>query len=112
MAIDIPSFFDAYELRARYSPFELASYGLNTHFLYIHSHPQIATQETEKSAGTGSEEERATSERQLNHRANQQVERQSVTGNISHLLKKGLIEERETKLQRGRKVGRLWPPSA
>jgi predicted HTH transcriptional regulator len=36
---------------------------------------------------------------------------QSTTGNVSNLLKKGLIEERETKLQRGRKVGQLWPAS-
>jgi predicted HTH transcriptional regulator len=34
---------------------------------------------------------------------------QSTTGNVSYLLKKGLIKERETKLQRGRHVGRLWP---
>jgi predicted HTH transcriptional regulator len=40
------------------------------------------------------------------------IQLQSVTGDVSHLLKKGLIEERDTKLQRGRKVGRLWPPSA
>jgi predicted HTH transcriptional regulator len=36
---------------------------------------------------------------------------QSTTGNISHLVKRGLMEERETKLQRGRQVGRLWPTS-
>jgi len=40
------------------------------------------------------------------------IQLQSVTGNVSHLLKKGLIEERDTKLQCARKVGRLWPPSA
>jgi hypothetical protein len=38
------------------------------------------------------------------------IQLQSVTGDVSHLLKKGQIEERDTKLQRGRKVGRLWPP--
>ena len=38
---------------------------------------------------------------------------QSTTGNIWHLLKQGLIEERGTKLNRsGRNVGQLWPPSA
>jgi len=36
---------------------------------------------------------------------------QSTTGNVSYLLKKGMIEQRETKLQRGRKVGQLWPAS-
>ena len=38
---------------------------------------------------------------------------QSTTGNISHLLKQGLVEERGTKLNRsGRNVGQLWPPPA
>ena len=41
------------------------------------------------------------------------IKLQTVTGNVTQLVKKGLLEERGTTLNAsGRKVGRLWPAAA
>ena len=41
------------------------------------------------------------------------IKLQTVTGNVSHLVKKGLIEEQGTTLNgSGRKVGKLWSSAA